>query len=176
MEDTPMDVDIVSVDQDIYSNEAVMDSNELRELFAKLGLTYSECELSTLSQNNEFYTLVHTGRTKSSANSGQTNHWLACYGPFIFDSYGKYNLWHLPPGYEPVETIPGTLQEYGTNVCGMYCAAYIDFCNNSDSDGSDDLGREFCIAYGFGKNRKENDTIILSWYEGIMGKEINGNS
>lgn len=162
----------MEVDPDIFSEGAIMDSNDLKELFSRLGLEYSEITLADLAENEQFYTLVHTGRTKNNSNSGYPNHWLAVYGPNIFDSYGKYSSWNIPYGYNPVETIPATLQEYGTNVCGMYCAAYIDFCHNNDSDGGDDLGREFCIAFGFSKNKKENDSIVLSWYEGIMGKEV----
>jgi hypothetical protein len=161
----------MEVDEDIYSKDAIQDSGELNTLCQKLGIEYHQLDLSQLGSNPPFYGFVHTGAKANNYNSGLTNHWMALYGPFIFDSYGKYNAWSIPSNFEFVETVPRALQEYNTNVCGMYSAAYINFCNSQQSNGSDDLGREFCIAYGFGKNREANDTIILSWYDQIMGKE-----
>jgi len=161
----------MEVDQDIYSNAAIMDESELQQLCSRLGLEYNMIDLAELNSNPHFYTFIHTGNSSNTANSGLTKHWLAAYGPYIFDSYGKYNAWNIPSEYSFVETIPRALQEYNTNVCGMYCAAYINFCAQNNSDGTDDLGRDFCAEFDFGKNRELNDSIILSWYDNIMGKE-----
>lgn len=160
----------MDIDEAIYSKSAIMDSSELQALSSRLGIKYNMIDLKNLASNPHFYSFVHTGEHENEFNSGLTNHWLAVYGPYIFDSYGKYAAWKLPPGYRVVQTIPRALQEYNTNVCGMYAAAYLAFCVEENSDGTDDLGREFCIAYGFGKNREINDTIILSWYDFTTGK------
>lgn len=161
----------MEVDPDIYANSSILDTSELQALCSRLGIEYNMLDLSNLEQNQHFYTFIHTGQDETEGNSGLKNHWLAAYGPNIFDSYGKYNAWTIPSNYSFVETVPRALQEYNTNVCGMYCAAYLDFCIKANSDGSDDMGREFCVSFGFGKNREQNDSIILSWYDSIMGKE-----
>lgn len=161
----------MEVDGDIYSEKSILDENELRALCNKLGLKYNMIDLSELGENDSFYGFIHTGTSENSYNKGNENHWMAFYGPNVFDSYGKHSLWKIPSNFSWVQTIPKALQEYNTNVCGAYCAAYLDFCNKNGSDGSDDLGREFCNEFDFTKNREENDTKILSWYDSIMGKQ-----
>ena len=133
----------MEVDPDIYANKTILDTSELQALCSALNIQYNLLDLSQLNSNSNFYSFVHTGEKANNYNSGLTNHWLAVYGPNVFDSYGKYSAWKIPPGYNFVETVPAALQEYNTNVCGMYATAYLDFCINSNSDGSDDLGREF---------------------------------
>lgn len=161
----------MEVDQDIYAKSSILDTSELQALCRILNIEYNMIDLSQLASNQHFYSFVHTGQQETKGNSGLKNHWLAVYGPNIFDSYGKYNAWSIPKDYSFVETVPRALQEYNTNVCGMYCAAYLDFCIKANSDGSDDMGREFCMAFGFGKNREINDSIILAWYDSIIGKQ-----
>jgi hypothetical protein len=164
----------MEVDKDIYANSSILDTSELKALAGKLGFEYNMIDLEQMGSNPHFYTFIHTGQTANEVNSGLKNHWLCVYGPHIFDSYGKYSAWKVPSNYDFVETIPKALQEYNTNVCGMYCAAYLDFCIKAHSDGSDDMGRDFCVSFGFGKNREHNDSIILSWYDSIMGKQDAG--
>ena len=123
-------------------------------------------DLENLENFDSLYGYVHTGTTESEYNSGITNHWLAIYGKYLLDSYGKYSAWDLPDWVVPVQTIPRALQAYDSNVCGLYCGAYLKHCHDQKNLKTNP-GRSFSVDFGFTKDRKSNDEIILDWYHSL---------
>ena len=148
-----------------YSKSAEMTGDEIMQGASKLGLNCKLIDLAELDSLNSICAVIHTGKEKNEYNNGYTNHWLAIYGKYMFDSYGKYGAWETPDWVEEVDTVPKAVQSYNSNVCGQYCLAYLSFAK--ESDGSDDVGREFATAFDFGKDREENDEKILEWFNSI---------
>ena len=152
--------------KEIYASGTTMDTSEIKDLCSRVGLECRIIDLSELSNFDELYAVIHTGQTKNEYNSGITNHWVAIYGKYFFDSYGKYSAYALPEWVDTVDTVPRTLQEYSTNVCGMYVISFLKFCHDKSSLKSDP-GREYSLYYDFDTDKKENDRKILDWSKSV---------
>lgn len=151
---------------DPYAEATAFTDGELKQLTNRLGLQFNLTDLENLENFDMLYGYVHTGPEPNEFNSGITNHWLAIYGKYVLDSYGKYSAWDLPSWVVPVQTIPRALQAYDSNVCGIYAAAYLKHCDNLKNLKTNP-GRSFSVAFDFTKDRKQNDNIILDWYHGL---------
>lgn len=93
-----------------------------------------------------------------------THHWLGGIGNIVFDSYGYYDDYTWPENTEFVHTVPRRLQEFNSNVCGLYVLSFLSFCKNKNPD-YENLGRDYSIEYGFSNDRNENDNIVIKWYD-----------
>jgi hypothetical protein len=155
-----------SLEKEAFHESTAMDSEEIKTLMNKLGLTYRIIDLSEIDGFDELYAVVHTGQVGNEANSGINNHWCAIYGKYFFCSYGKYSSYALPKWIDPVDTVPRQLQSFDSNVCGMYACAFIKFCEDKQNVSSDP-GREFSLQFDFDTDRKENDAKILHWSKQI---------
>jgi hypothetical protein len=92
-----------------------------------------------------------------------THHWMGGIGNMVFDSYGYYGDYKWPSETEGIETIPTRLQEFNSDVCGLYVLAFLDF-TIKETDYSN-LGIDFVNHYGFSTNRNKNDETVITWYE-----------
>jgi hypothetical protein len=122
----------------------------------------------TGSEPNEYNTLKpsekkHSGEHYTLPEQPITHHWLGGHGNKIFDSYGYYGDYKWPEGIEGVTTIPSRLQEYDSDVCGLYVLAFLKFCSTTKEH--DNIGFDFSNEHGFTNNRNENDESIIKWYE-----------
>lgn len=152
--------------EEIFQSKTSMDTSEVQQLMSKLGLETTIIDLSELGSFDGLYAYVHTGQEENEFNSGITNHWLGIYGNYLFDSYGKYGSYQLPPNIDPVDTVPRALQAYDTNVCGMYVAAFLKYCS-SIKNLKTDPGRGFSLEFDFDHDKKQNDRNILDWSESL---------
>lgn len=122
----------------------------------------------TGSEPNQFNTLDEkqkeaNGEKFTFAKQPITHHWIGGFGNIIFDSYGYYGDYKWPENTEFLDTIPSRLQEFDSDVCGLYVLAYLHFCKQTTD--YTNLGHDFVNHYGFTTDRNKNDNIVIQWYE-----------
>lgn len=111
---------------------------------------------------------VFTGNQSDSINKGYHHHWLFLYGNLLFDSYSYQHEYTVPSeSIQAVTLHPRILEEYGSNTCGEYCAAFYWFVSKTQVPLDDSVGQAFCHYFGFSSDRRENDKKIVQWFNSV---------
>jgi hypothetical protein len=130
------------------------------------------CVIFTGNTGNKYNTLpkktiTSVAGTFTADSKELTHHWMGLYGENCFDSYGFYEDYTWPTDIKItyVKCFPSRLQEYNSNVCGEYVLRFLYYCNcEHNSSSYKFLGKDFSTFCGFGIDRRENDKIVLDWY------------
>lgn len=175
-----------------FLNKNALDQEQLKKWCEKNHLPFNSTTLQELNQKgktNGRFSFIFTGDNEDEFNKGAHNHWLACDGKHVFDSYGRKNGYKFPAHYEVWPNSPNQLQEFNSKVCGEYCCAFLYYCHNepsdSETDQSDNEGKEssdsdtekgtdkgrkkfadgFSDEFGFTTSRANNDRTVLEWFK-----------
>lgn len=120
---------------------------------------------TTSSKSLPLNVIIYTG-DEINPFSKYPKHWICLFSDSLFDAMGHANSYTLPLSYDKILTQPPRLQQYGSNVCGEYCLAFLNMCNNELelNETSENYGSIFSNTFGFTDNHKENDEIVRKWY------------
>lgn len=167
------DEEIPDEQNDPFDKKFLLDDSELRKFCKTKGLTYALITLDELNNSADLANIpancfVHTGEQKSANNNGILNHWLFLTGNLVFDSYGKYDDYRLPHGIQYIDTDPDQLQAYESVICGMYCCLFYELMATewiNEPQDPEHLGDLFVRRLNLGKNRRQNDKIVLRIFD-----------
>ncbi len=153
--------------KEVFSSKIALTDKNLRNFCEKNDLKYNLVELSELTDLSDIpkYTFVYTGSSKNDANNGYTHHWLYLCGSYLFDSFGFQSKYKINKNIKSIITYPRQLQEFNSDVCGEYCAAFAHFCQKENKIDYTNIGVDFQNRYGLSANKKENDITILRWFK-----------
>lgn len=161
-------------DPSLFNQKLGLSNVDLQNYFNKNKIPYHEIDSMSKIPTNKFnQAVVYSGYKKDDANNGISHHWLY-YCPnkdknLLFDSYGdpsaynqqflnQHNI-HFPNNKQ--------LQEWNTNTCGEYVAAYAKHLNENPDLLSDphELNNSFIQQHNLTKNRVDNDEKIKEYYQ-----------
>lgn len=165
----------------MFNPKEGLTDQELSNYFKKNNIPFNEIKtMKDLDKMKTAQSLVYSGSTPDDVNKGNTHHWLYAVKPdkdktYLFDSYGQktaYNDDFL--NKNNIKFINrAKLQEYGSNVCGPYCAAFAKYLNNQggslgNSFDPTKLINGFYEQQGMSRNARANDEKIKQfWNENV---------
>lgn len=148
---------------EIFSTRMALSESQLRAFCKRKRLPAHFIDLDQLDKAGERYYFVFTGEKPNEFNNNSPKHWLLLDGRILFDSYGRSG-YKLPPGIHAINNSPKQLQEWGSTVCGEYCAAFLWFTFNNPTIREHEIAEAFSDEFGFTTDREENDKIVFNWF------------
>lgn len=125
-------------------------------------------DLDKLNEASNRYIAIFTGNTPDYLNNGHDHHWILANANQVFDSYGSFTKIKLPKPFVSVPNSPNRLQEFGSDVCGHYCLAYLYFLQKRAGNQIKNLqerAQAFSEYFGLSEDKHHNDQQVYKFYQ-----------